>query len=102
MRRTASLATALVALVALAFTLAACGSSSTESGSSATTSASNDPDALTLYNAQHEDLMAEMVAAFTKQTGIDVNVRNGSDLEMANQIVAEGAASPAAVFVTDN
>jgi iron(III) transport system substrate-binding protein len=95
MRRTASLATAVVVL---ALTLAACGGS--ESGT--TTPASDGPAALTLYNAQHEDLMAEMVDAFTTQTGIKVNVRNGSDLEMANQIVAEGDASPADVFVTEN
>ena len=31
-----------------------------------------------------------MVAGFTKETGIEVDVRNGSDFELANQIVQEG------------
>jgi iron(III) transport system substrate-binding protein len=57
---------------------------------------------LTLYNAQHEDLMMAMVAGFTQQTGIKVDVRSGRDFEMANQIVQEGASSPADVFVTEN
>jgi iron(III) transport system substrate-binding protein len=57
---------------------------------------------LTLYNAQHEDLMALMVADFTKQTGIKVQMRNGEDFELGNQLVQEGSASPADVFVTEN
>jgi iron(III) transport system substrate-binding protein len=43
-----------------------------------------------------------MVQQFMAETGIEVKVRNGSDLEMANQIVQEGDASPADVFVTEN
>jgi iron(III) transport system substrate-binding protein len=58
--------------------------------------------ALTLYNAQHEDLIKAMVDGFTKETGIKVNIRSGGDFELANQIVQEGAASRADVFVTEN
>jgi iron(III) transport system substrate-binding protein len=43
-----------------------------------------------------------MVDGFTKETGIKVNIRSGKDFELANQIVQEGAASPADVFVTEN
>jgi iron(III) transport system substrate-binding protein len=57
---------------------------------------------LTLYNAQHADLAKAWVEAFTKETGIPVKVRQGGDFELANQIAAEGAASPADVFVTEN
>ena len=57
---------------------------------------------LVVYNAQHEDLVEAMVAGFTKETGIKVEIRNGSDFELANQIVQEGAASPADVFLTEN
>ncbi len=60
------------------------------------------PATLTLYNAQHEDLVSAMVAGFTQSTGIKVNIRSGKDFEMANQIVQEGDASPADVFVTEN
>ena len=59
-------------------------------------------DALVIYNAQHEQLTEEWVAAFTEETGIEVAIRNGGDSELANQIVAEGAASPADVFLTEN
>ncbi|MCC6177699.1 MAG: iron ABC transporter substrate-binding protein [Chloroflexi bacterium] len=57
---------------------------------------------LTLYNAQHVPLAEAWVADFTKLTGIKVNVRSGKDFELANQIVQEGAGSPADVFITEN
>src|SRR4051794_16958005 len=56
---------------------------------------------LTLYNAQHEDLVTAMVAGFTAETGITVQIRSGRDFEFANQIVQEGASSPADVFITE-
>lgn len=58
--------------------------------------------AITLYSAQHEAMTKAMVAAFEKQTGISVRVRFGEDEGLANQLVAEGAASPADVFLTEN
>ena len=57
---------------------------------------------LVVYNAQHEELIGAVAAEFTKKTGIKVELRNGSDLEMANQLVEEGKASPADVFLTEN
>jgi iron(III) transport system substrate-binding protein len=57
---------------------------------------------LTLYSAQHEDLVSAMVAGFAKETGIDVVIRSGGDFELGNQLVQEGAASPADVFLTEN
>ncbi len=59
------------------------------------------PD-LVVYNAQHEQLLDELVPLFEKESGLDVEVRSGKDLEMANQIVAEGQKSPADVFLTEN
>ncbi len=59
-------------------------------------------DAITIYNAQHEGLTKEWVKAFTEETGIVVTIRNGSDLEIGNQIVQEGENSPADVFLTEN
>ena len=59
------------------------------------------PD-LVIYNAQHEELMTEIVPIFEEETGLDVELRNGKDLELANQLVAEGEESPADVFVTEN
>jgi iron(III) transport system substrate-binding protein len=78
---------ALAALVVTAPLLSACG---------------DDGPSITVYNAQHEQLLAEVAPLFEKQTGIEVKLRSGSDLELANQLVQEGDASPADVFLTEN
>ena len=83
-RRVAGLATAALTLPLLV-------SCSSDSGPS-----------LVVYNAQHEELIDEVAKAFTEKTGIEVKLRNGSDLELANQLVEEGDASPADVFLTEN
>jgi iron(III) transport system substrate-binding protein len=57
---------------------------------------------LVVYNAQHESLTKSWVDGFTEETGIPVTIRNGDDTEMGNQLVQEGAASPADVFLTEN
>ena len=57
---------------------------------------------ITVYNAQHASLTQAWADDFIKETGIKVTIRKGSDTELANQIVQEGAASPADVFVTEN
>jgi len=57
---------------------------------------------LLVYNAQHESLAKEWIDAFTKETGIKVTYRQGEDAELGNQLIAEGQASPADVFLTEN
>ena len=57
---------------------------------------------LVVYNAQHEELISEVAASFEEESGLNVELRNGSDLELANQLVAEGESSPADVFLTEN
>jgi iron(III) transport system substrate-binding protein len=57
---------------------------------------------ITVYNAQHEELLNELAPAWSEKTGIDVKLRNGEDFELANQLVQEGSASPADVFLTEN
>jgi len=57
---------------------------------------------LVVYNAQHESLTQEWADGFTKETGIKVTLRNGSDTELGNQLLQEGAASPADLFLTEN
>lgn len=80
---------AAVALVALAAPLlAACGG--------------EEKPSLVVYNAQHEELIDVVAKEFTKETGIEVQLRNGSDLELGNQLATEGDASPADVFLTEN
>ncbi|WP_445277934.1 extracellular solute-binding protein, partial [Streptomyces sp. DSM 41033] len=63
---------------------------------------SSGSDELLIYNAQHESLTKEWIDAFTKETGIKVTYRQGGDTELGNQLVAEGNASPADVFLTEN
>jgi iron(III) transport system substrate-binding protein len=65
-------------------------------------SGSGKNDELLVYNAQHESLTKEWIDAFTKQTGIKVTYRQGGDTEFGNQLIAEGSASPADVFLTEN
>lgn len=65
-------------------------------------SASGDGDELLIYNAQHESLTKEWIEAFTQETGIKVSYRQGGDTELGNQLIAEGASSPADVFLTEN
>ncbi len=77
-------------LASCALALSACGSSRTAAS------------AITLYNGQHEQTTAALVAAFEKQTGIKVNVRTGDEAELGNQIMQEGSSSPADVFYTEN
>jgi len=57
---------------------------------------------ITVYNAQHEELTQAWADEFTKETGVTVTLRNGDDSELGNQIVQEGSASPADVFLTEN
>jgi iron(III) transport system substrate-binding protein len=80
-------ALAAASVLALLVPLGACGE--------------EEPD-LVVYNAQHEELITEVAESFEEETGLNVELRNGSDLELANQLVAEGEASPADVFLTEN
>jgi iron(III) transport system substrate-binding protein len=91
---------ALAATAALG--LAACGSGASSSGSSSASADGKVAGEITVYNAQHESLTKEWVDAFTAETGVKVTVRQGSDSEMSNQIIQEGQASPADVFLTEN
>ena len=57
---------------------------------------------LVVNNAQHENLTQAWAEEFSRETGIAIEMRNGSDNELANQLVAEGSGSPADVFLTEN
>jgi iron(III) transport system substrate-binding protein len=59
-------------------------------------------ETLTLYSAQHHQMVGQVTDAFTKQTGIKVRTRFGEAPEIASQIVQEGAASPADLYFTEN
>ena len=59
-------------------------------------------EGIVIYNAQHKSLGEAWAAGFTRETGIKVTLRNGGDTELSNQILLEGKASPADVFLTEN
>src|SRR6476660_3351377 len=100
-RNSALAGIAIAATAALGLT--ACGGSSTPAATgSASGSAGAVSGEITVYNAQHESLTQEWVDAFTAETGVKVTLRQGDDTEMSNQIVQEGQASPADVFLTEN
>jgi iron(III) transport system substrate-binding protein len=61
-----------------------------------------DAGSIVVYNGQHVELTKEWGDGFTRATGTKIVLRNGSDTELANQIVQEGSASPADVFLTEN
>jgi iron(III) transport system substrate-binding protein len=85
-------ALSLLILLAAVTALTACG------GSGSSDSAST----ITLYNGQHEQTTARLVAGFEKQTGIEVKVRSDDEDVLGDQILQEGSSSPADVFYTEN
>jgi iron(III) transport system substrate-binding protein len=92
-RRTALIALATTAALALT----ACGGDG-----SLEAKGKLDPAKLTIYSAQHQNLTQAWAKAFQDKTGIDVQIRYGSDSSMGAQIVQEGDKSPADVFLTEN
>ncbi len=85
-------ALSLPILAALATVFTACGAG-----------VSSDPaNTITLYNGQHEQTTALLVAGFEKQTQIKVKVRSDDEDVLGNQILQEGSSSPADVFYTEN
>ena len=98
-RNSALAGIALAATAALGLT--ACGGG-TPAGNGSSASGGAPSGEITVYNAQHESLTKEWVDAFTAETGIKVTLRQGDDTEMSNQIIQEGQASPADVFLTEN
>ncbi|MFC8796655.1 iron ABC transporter substrate-binding protein [Promicromonospora sp. NPDC057138] len=93
------LGAAALLTLALPLALAACGGGSGGSGEEPFEA---DPDALQIYSSQHRDLTDAWAQAFTEETGIKTQVREGQDASMGHMIVEEGDASPADVFLTEN
>jgi iron(III) transport system substrate-binding protein len=81
-----------ILLAAGMVSLVACGGSDSSSSTAP----------ITVYSGQHEQTMAALVADFTKRTKIEVKLRSSDEASLANQVLREGSASPADVFVAEN
>ncbi|MGO9899988.1 MAG: extracellular solute-binding protein [Solirubrobacteraceae bacterium] len=57
---------------------------------------------LTIYNGQHPQTTDALVAAFTQQTGIKVQVESNDEDTLAAQLEQEGSRSPADIYYTEN
>ena len=90
-RRRRALPAALIAAGAC-LALAGCGGSSASGGKGT----------LVIYSAQHPETTAAIVAAFTKQTGITVQLKNDDEDVLTAQLEQEGSRSPADIFFTEN
>ncbi len=55
---------------------------------------------LNIYSARHYDVDEQIHAAFTRETGIEINVLQGSSDQLVERIRREGIASPADVLIT--
>ncbi|TDR51163.1 iron(III) transport system substrate-binding protein [Halomonas ventosae] len=55
---------------------------------------------LNVYSARHYDSDEALYAAFTEQTGIEVNVLEGDSDQLIQRLKLEGEASPADVMIT--
>ena len=65
-------------------------------------SSSGSAQSITLYSGQHVQTTDALVAGFEKATGITVNVRSDDEDTLSDEIVTEGARSPADVIYTEN
>jgi iron(III) transport system substrate-binding protein len=59
-------------------------------------------ETITLYSAQHEQMVDQLTKMFSQETNIAVRVHSGEAPEIANQIAREGSRSPADVYLTEN
>ena len=56
-------------------------------------------EVITVYSGRNENLIGPLLARFTEDTGIQVQVLYGDTAAIANQILEEGANSPADVYI---
>ncbi|MEB2290541.1 extracellular solute-binding protein [Priestia megaterium] len=84
------------ASVMLIGALAACGNDNSQSSSD-----KKEAQTLTVYSGQHKEVTDALAKDFTKETGIKVDVREGSSNELAHQVAEEGSKSPADIIFTE-
>lgn len=95
----------LLATAAIAAIAAGCSSPATNDTNTVSeepgTEVSQENVTLTLYSGQHKKVSEELVKAFEEESGIKIELRDGSSNELAHQIVEEGEKSPADLIFTE-
>ena len=84
---------ALVAALAVAPGVTACGSDGSSGG---------DEDALVVYSGRNRDLVGPLLERFEKDSGIDLSIRYGESPDLAATLLEEGANTPADVFFSQD
>lgn len=87
-----------IGAVALAATIAA----ATLSGCAKETTPTTGEATITVYSGRSEDLIADLLKDFTKETGIGVEVRYSDSASLAAQILEEGTNVQADVFFSQD
>ena len=64
--------------------------------------AQDSTETLTIYSGRNEELIAPLIAQFSAETGVRVEVLYGGTAAVANQILEEGANSPADVYIAQD
>ncbi|HEU0256836.1 MAG TPA: extracellular solute-binding protein [Microbacteriaceae bacterium] len=93
---------AIAAAVGLALTTAACsngGSASDTGATGGSAESARTPTTLTVYTDQHMPLVEALTGAYTKKTGVTFKLQGDATV---GQIQAEGKASPADVFLSED
>jgi iron(III) transport system substrate-binding protein len=79
--------------------LAGCSQDGSSGGSSGGGSSNDSSDTLTVYTDQHAELIKALTSAYTHKTGVGFKIQNDATV---GQIKAEGKASPADVFLSED
>lgn len=90
-------AAAVVAAVAVLAAMTGCGSADTAAKNQEASQIS--PVTLTIYTDQHAQLVSALTEAYTADTGVTFNIQQGAT---SGQIEAEGAVSPADLFLSED
>ncbi len=92
--------TGMTAIVLAAALIAGCGAETGGSAGKDTNAATPITGAVNVYSGRHYDSDLAIYDAFTRKTGIKVNLIEAGGDELIERLTREGDASPADVFIT--